>query len=158
MANFLPKDYVSVATRVDQAHDKHKEKLSIETSFDIKDQTVIFSAKVTCGGQTFTGHSFGVVGREKAFEKLETVAVGRALAFAGFETRDGIASKEEMEVFEDNKKESDFEDSKAWMNEPELEALKSNLNKYDNADIAIKAARSKYKVSKAMEQNIRNLF
>ncbi len=61
MAGFLPKDYVGVNTRIDQAHKEHKGKLSIETEFNIKDTTVMFSAKVTIGDQVFTGHSFGTV-------------------------------------------------------------------------------------------------
>jgi hypothetical protein len=47
----------------------------------------------------FTGSAMGKIGREKAYEKLETVAVGRALAFAGFLADGRIASAEEMERF-----------------------------------------------------------
>ena len=101
MAGFLPKDYVWVSVRIEHAHDKYKENLSIETEFDIKESTVIFTARVRIKNtdQTFIWHSFWEVGKEKAFEKLETVAVGRALAFAGFEVKAGIASREEMDVF-----------------------------------------------------------
>lgn len=101
---FLPKDYVWVNTRIEQFHAKYL-KWSIETSFEIKDwQIVVFVAKVSLweDNRIFTGHSFGSIWKEKAFEKLETVAVWRALAFAWFETRDWIASKEEIENFEDN--------------------------------------------------------
>lgn len=42
-------------------------------------------------------------GNEKAFEKLETVAVGRALALLGYAMSGEIASTEEMEEFEDYK-------------------------------------------------------
>lgn len=98
----LPKDYVSVATRVDQFHTDHKEGISIDTTFTLQGDVACFKATVTTKKGTFTWSSFGKLGREKAFEKLETVAVGRALAFAGYETRDGIASKEEMEVFDTN--------------------------------------------------------
>lgn len=101
---FLPKDYVSVSTRVDKFHEKYP-KGSMDTSFEINGNTVIFKTKVFLweNERTFTGHSFWQVGKEKSFEKLETVSVWRALAFAGFETVWGIASKEEMEVFEENK-------------------------------------------------------
>lgn len=100
--NFLPKDYVSVATRVDQFHAEHEKDISIDTTFTLDWELACFKATVTTKKGTFTGSSFGRLGKEKAFEKLETVAVGRALAFAGYETRDGIASKEEMEVFDTN--------------------------------------------------------
>ena len=103
---FLPKNYVWVNTRIAQFHEKYK-KWSIETLFEINGNIVIFTAKVSIWeeNRVFTGHSFGTIGKEKAFEKLETVAVGRALAFAWFETKEGIASREEMEVFDDNKNE-----------------------------------------------------
>ena len=42
---------------------------------------------------------------EKAFEKLETIAVGRALALLGYAASGEIASSEEMEAFEEYKKE-----------------------------------------------------
>ena len=98
----LPKDYVSVATRVDQFHTDHEQGISIDTVFTLQWEVACFKATVTTKKWTFTWSSFGKLWREKAFEKLETVAVGRALAFAGYETRDGIASKEEMEVFDSN--------------------------------------------------------
>jgi len=103
---YLPKDYVWVHTRVQKAHEKYWEKLNIETEFDIKDKVVIFKAKITIWEQVFTGSSFWEVGKEKAFEKLETVAVWRALAFAWFEIKEWIASKDEMEVWENKKVEN----------------------------------------------------
>jgi hypothetical protein len=39
------------------------------------------------------------LGKEKALEKLETVAVGRALAFMGIGIVDGLASADEMDRF-----------------------------------------------------------
>ena len=103
---YLPKDYVWVHERVQKAHDKYWDKLNIETEFDIKDRVVIFKAKVRIWDQVFTGSSFWEVGKEKAFEKLETVAVWRALAFAWFEIKSWIASKDEMEVWENKKVEN----------------------------------------------------
>ena len=47
----------------------------------------------------FIAHSFGVIGPDKAFEKLETVAVGRALAFMGIGVIESVASADEMEQF-----------------------------------------------------------
>ena len=45
------------------------------------------------------GHSFGNVKNQKGFEKLESVAVGRALAFLGYLSDGEIASSDEMEEF-----------------------------------------------------------
>lgn len=50
-----------------------------------------------------TGHSFGKLTGDKAFEKLETVAVGRALSMMGYLNNGQIASTEEMEEFEEYK-------------------------------------------------------
>lgn len=46
-----------------------------------------------------TGHSLGLNKGVKAFEKLETIAVGRALAMLGYASDGEIASAEEMEEF-----------------------------------------------------------
>lgn len=64
----------------------------------IKDNSVIASAKAT-------GHAVAkVTGYDKEFEKLETLSVGRALAFLGYGASGEIASSEEMEEFMEFKK------------------------------------------------------
>ncbi|MBP9780137.1 hypothetical protein KBD33_05975 [Candidatus Gracilibacteria bacterium] len=159
MAGFLPKDYVGVNTRVDQAHEKYKEKLSITTLFDIKDKTVIFTATIKCGDQIFTGHSFGEVGKEKAFEKLETVAVGRALAFAGFETTGGIASREEMEVWEEKSEvRAKYVKDRDWFNEPQYTAFEKVKDTYGTYEEAINGISSKYNINKEMQAKVKILF
>lgn len=49
-------------------------------------------------------------------------------------------------------------DWKQWFNNPELEKLKLSLDKFKDAEEAIKTAKAKYKVSKIMEENIIALF
>lgn len=51
-----------------------------------------------------TGHSSGKAVAEKKFEKLETIALGRALANLGYMASGEIASFEEMEEFIEHKK------------------------------------------------------
>ena len=46
-----------------------------------------------------TGHSAGMTKGDKATEKLETVAVGRALALMGIGLEEGLASLDEMVDF-----------------------------------------------------------
>ena len=46
------------------------------------------------------GHSMGNLTKDKGFEKLETIAVGRALAYLGYAADGDIASSEETEEFE----------------------------------------------------------
>ena len=67
---------------------------------------MILKAVVSNGkGKETTGSAFGKVGGQKEYEKLETIAVGRALAFHGYLADGEIASSEEMEEFEDYKAE-----------------------------------------------------
>lgn len=75
----------------------------IDTSFQIVDGQTIFTAfiKKDCsvvGGEA-KGHASSKTDNEKDFEKLETIAVGRALALLGFAASGEVASSEEMEEF-----------------------------------------------------------
>jgi len=56
-----------------------------------------------------TGHALQIKAGTKDFEKLETVAVGRALALLGYGADGEIASSEEMEEFERFQDEKKFE-------------------------------------------------
>jgi hypothetical protein len=88
--------YAKVAARSAEFH-RDNETCSIETSCEFKEGFVLFTAKVTTKKGTFTGHSMEKVhGRQKQFEKQETIAVGRALAFAGYLATGEIATFEEM--------------------------------------------------------------
>lgn len=104
--NLKGKEYAPVSARVEQFHKDYADG-SITTETTFSDGHVIVKATITFGQddmsqpscRTFTGHSYGKVGTEKAFEKLETTAVGRALAFAGYLAGGEIASYDEMEEF-----------------------------------------------------------
>lgn len=80
---------------------------SVETKPTITDGgQVIFEARIVLdqkdeNSAKSTGHSYGKSSDgDKAFEKLETVAVGRALALLGYLNNGQIATTEEMEEFE----------------------------------------------------------
>lgn len=89
--------YAKVAARSAEFH-KDNDKCSIETSCEFKEGYALFTARVTTSKGTFTGHSMDKIGgRHKQFEKQETIAVGRALAFAGYLATGDIACAEEME-------------------------------------------------------------
>lgn len=105
MAWYLPKWYVGVHTRVENYHKDHTESMSITTEFRLEMDIAIFKATVVTKKWIFNWSSFGRLEKEKAFEKLETVAVWRALAFAWYEVKSWIASSEEMENFRENEKE-----------------------------------------------------
>ena len=102
------KEYAPVHERIKAFHDKYKQG-SITTSYEFKEGYVIFKATVTplvdkneewTQERYFTGHAFGKVGTEKAFEKIESVAIGRALAIAGFGADGSIASFEEIQQWQ----------------------------------------------------------
>lgn len=70
---------------------------------------------------------------EKAFEKLETISVGRALSLLGYLNNGEIASSEEMEEFEDFKKQKVVDQSKELINK-----LKSSKNLKELQDNFVK--------------------
>ena len=98
------KDYAQVSDRVSVFHKAHQNG-SIKTDLDLRDSFAIFKATVILDAKNpdriFTGTSMGKYGGAKALEKLETIAVGRALAFAGFLSDGEIASSEEMQKYEE---------------------------------------------------------
>lgn len=101
--NLKGKQYAPVGERIKALHDTYSN-TKIETQYDFKEGWCIFKATLTPDVEKpdrfFTGHSMGKVATEKALEKLETVAIGRALAIGGFAPDGTIASYEEMEKFE----------------------------------------------------------
>lgn len=108
------KKYTPVKERVKAFHDDNSNG-SIETNwftaFEGQNNTMIsFKAIVRPDTKNpdsfFTGHALGKISNEKAFEKLETVAVGRALALAGYLSNGDIASADEMERFLENQDQS----------------------------------------------------
>jgi len=117
-------EYAKVASRCTEFH-KDNIKCDIETTCEFKEGFVLFSAKVTTKKGTFTGHSMDkVTGRQKQFEKQETIAVGRALAFAGYLATGEIACAEEMAGMT---KESDRMDPEQIMRLTEL-AVRADID------------------------------
>lgn len=97
-------EYAHVADRLKQFREDCPNGL-IETEPSIQeDGTIIFKVRVlkdksNPNSAEATGHSMGKSAAVKAFEKLETVALGRALALLGYLAGGEIASSEEMEQF-----------------------------------------------------------
>ena len=77
----------------------------IETAPKIENETIVFKARILKdkadeNSAEATGHALGKYdGSEKQFEKLETIAVGRALSLLGYSVGGEIASDDEMEEF-----------------------------------------------------------
>ena len=98
------KNYATVPTRIKEFRQECPNGL-IETKPETQaDGTVIFTARILkdkanpSSGEA-TGHSIGKITGDKMFEKLETIAIGRALAILGYMASGEVASSEEMEEF-----------------------------------------------------------
>ncbi|MGH7238157.1 MAG: hypothetical protein ACREGF_06490 [Candidatus Saccharimonadales bacterium] len=103
------KEYALVPERL-KAFREANPRASVDTNPTIQDGTVIFKAHIVMDKKNpdspeATGHSYGKFGSDKAFEKLETVAVGRALALLGYLNNGQIATTEDMTGFEDYRQE-----------------------------------------------------
>jgi len=98
------KDYAQVSERIKQFREDCPNGL-IETEPKIQpDGQILFSARILKDkaeptSAEATGHALGSGKGDKAFEKLETIATGRALAMLGYMASGEIASSEEMEEF-----------------------------------------------------------
>lgn len=102
------KDYATVPQRIKEFREANP-RASIETKPNFNpDGTLVFSARIVKDksdetSAEATGHSFGKLTGEKAFERLETVACGRALGLLGYLSNGQIATGEEMEEFTEYK-------------------------------------------------------
>lgn len=96
--NIHGKEYVTVAERLAKAQ---KDILSISTEVLTHEPKVVIKATVTFMDKRVTtgisaANANKSIEKESPYEVAETSALGRALAFAGYETTNGIASAEEM--------------------------------------------------------------
>lgn len=101
------KEYAQVKDRI-KAFREDTTHGSIETGIEMAGENAIVKATIISDlrqpdSKRATGTAFGKLSGDKAFEKLETIAVGRALAFMGYLADGAIASSEEMQDFEEYK-------------------------------------------------------
>ena len=103
------KDYAQVKDRLQEFRTANPNGL-IETTPTIQpDGQILFKARILkdkadANSAEATGHALGANTGTKAFEKLETIAVGRALGLLGYAADGEIATSDEMEEFEAYKK------------------------------------------------------
>lgn len=125
------KQYAQVKDRIVEFRKDNSRGL-IETSFTTQpDGSLVFKARILKDksdehSAEATGHAMGKKSGEKEFEKLESIAVGRALALLGYATDGEIASSEEMEEFEDYKNHK-YEEAKTYA----MEALDASTDLED---------------------------
>lgn len=98
------KEYATVPARL-KAFREENLNGSIETHPTVMDDGVIMFTTTIIkdlrdpASARATGSALGKSAGQKAFEKLETISVGRALALLGYAASGDIASSEEMEEF-----------------------------------------------------------
>jgi len=131
------KEYAQVKDRVKEFR-KDNPNGDIVTKPDIKeDGSILFEAfilknKKDPESASATGHALGKNNGQKAFEKLETIAVGRALALLGYASDGEIASSEEMEEFHayrEEKKQEAVDSLRATTNTEQLKEVFMSLGK-----------------------------
>jgi len=109
-------DYAKVAERLKEFHKTYGNG-KIETSYNLTEAMICFKTIITPNVEKperfFTGHSLGKIAGVKAFEKLETISAGRALAFLGLLADGEIASADEMEEYEKAKTKTETKKPKA---------------------------------------------
>lgn len=98
------KSYATVPTRIKEFRESCPNGLIETVPTMLPDGRIMFKARILkdksdINSAEGTGHSIGGTKGDKDFEKLETIAVGRALAVLGFMASGDIASSEEMEEF-----------------------------------------------------------
>ena len=102
--NLKGKEYVQVKDRIAYFVENYPNGAIKTKMLDSGNGVVTFKAivypDIEKKERFFTGHSFGTIKEVKAFEKLETVAVGRCLAFMGIGVIESVASADEMQRFE----------------------------------------------------------
>ena len=124
-------DYALVPVRL-KAFREANPRAKTETHPTIQDDTIIFKAhivkdKADENSAEATGHAYGKNTGNKAFEKLETVALGRALAQLGYLNNGQIATSEEMEEFEEYQLNQVIEEINAASKRVEFQAILAKL-------------------------------
>lgn len=131
------KAYATVPTRIKEFREMCPNGL-IETEHSFTpDGSVVFKTRIlkdkaNPNSGEGTGHSIGHLkdpktGAEipKAFEKLETISIGRALAILGFMASGDVASFEEME---------DFMSEKETKRQVKIQEIKEAVDKIEDLD------------------------
>jgi len=113
--DFLPDDYTEVHERVEEFRNDYPKGQIATTIVKWEDGLAVFRAKICDEDGNLLAQGSGHATREhdkfvgeKFYEKGETVAVGRALAFAGYGIEKGIASQEEVQGVGDKEAGKDF--------------------------------------------------
>lgn len=130
--NLKGNEYATVPQRLLEFRRTHpRSSVTTKPTFN-EDGSVVFTAKIVKdkadeNSATATGHSYGQITGDKAFEKLETIATGRALALLGYLNNGQIASTEEMEEFEEAQLQHVVEEINKATKRAEFQAILAKL-------------------------------
>lgn len=133
--NLKGNEYATVPTRLKQFREDNPRSSVITKPAFQENGSVVFTAtiikdKADEHSAEATGHSYGEINSDKAFEKLETIATGRALALLGYLNNGQVATTEEMEEFTQYKQEQYYENA--------LAEIKNATKRKEFADILAK--------------------
>ncbi len=157
------KDYASVADRVKQFRADHPNSKILSRETTLENGDVVFKAYIWRDRETYISGDLDSADadgmakapasafvKEKQFEKLQTIAVGRALALLGYLASGEIASFEEMEEFfrdKEEKRRSYIQDQvDLFDNAKSLEELRELWAQTNKAEPEIVAAKDKRKL------------
>lgn len=155
------KDYATVAERLRQFREDCPRGL-IKTEPTILDdgqimfKTTVVKDKSDPDSAEATGHAMGEQKGAKAFEKLESISVGRSLALLGYAASGEIASSEEMEEFYSYKK-NQVEEAIDKLNQAEtIDDLKKTFLGLGNliSEKAVQDAKDKRKAKLVSVENL----
>lgn len=97
--NIQGRKYLKVVDRLNFVRQKFGERLCVKTTTTYPDGMAMFQTEIFLDGKLIgTGHSKQTVKKDKEFEKIESVSIGRALGIAGFAGSE-LATFEEMNDF-----------------------------------------------------------
>jgi len=152
------KDYAQVNDRIKAFHAKYPNG-SITTEPNLTGEVCFVKAIVTPDvanpARVYSASSYGTLKGVKAFEKLETVAVGRALAYLGFSIDGSIASAEEMEEFVSKQEEvKPVQITVQRPNEAQIKRLQTLVSKATDPEATRAWIKSTYKVESTKDLTI----
>lgn len=141
------KEYATVPTRLKEFREKNprasiKSKPTHHEDGSLEFETVIVQDRADEYSAEANGHAFYTateVQQKKAYEKLETISIGRALAKLGYLNNGQVATSEEMlefEQYKDEKIASAIEAVSKATKRSEFEAIISNLNAEEQLQLA----------------------
>lgn len=127
-------DYAKVADRIKLFREQNPNGL-IETTPTITGTMIMFKARILkdksdINSGEASGHAMLENKGQKAFEKVESIAVGRALALLGYMASGEIASSEEMEEFNDYKEQQRLEKIQELIDQAQQIKSKEELRKF----------------------------